>query len=117
MKGNSSSCIKVLNDKEICVLQQHEKKYLLDGIFSQHTTQLEVYEKIGKPLVKEVLTGYSCTVFAYGQTGTGKTYTIAGLDDNNLHNNPVSSGYVYGCVSILNNRNFTVYILKYEFIN
>lgn len=30
------------------------------------------------PLIAEVLLGYNCTVFAYGQTGTGKTYTMEG---------------------------------------
>lgn len=29
-----------------------------------------------KPLVDRVKEGYNCTVFAYGQTGTGKTYTM-----------------------------------------
>lgn len=33
------------------------------------------------PLIKQVLRGYNCTVFAYGQTGTGKTYTMEGLKD------------------------------------
>lgn len=30
------------------------------------------------PIVEEVLAGYNCTIFAYGQTGTGKTYTMEG---------------------------------------
>lgn len=30
------------------------------------------------PLVNEALEGYTCTIFAYGQTGTGKTYTMEG---------------------------------------
>lgn len=29
-----------------------------------------------KPIVEEVLEGFNCTIFAYGQTGTGKTYTM-----------------------------------------
>ena len=28
------------------------------------------------PIVEEVLEGFNCTIFAYGQTGTGKTYTM-----------------------------------------
>lgn len=35
-----------------------------------------------KPIVGEVLTGYNCTVFAYGQTGTGKTHTMEGAIDD-----------------------------------
>lgn len=30
------------------------------------------------PMVNEVLEGFNCTIFAYGQTGTGKTYTMEG---------------------------------------
>lgn len=35
------------------------------------------------PVIKEVLAGYNCTVFAYGQTGTGKTFTMEGERSNN----------------------------------
>src|SRR5690606_36665769 len=31
-----------------------------------------------KNVVKQMLSGYNCTIFAYGQTGTGKTYTMSG---------------------------------------
>jgi hypothetical protein len=40
-------------------------------------TQVEIYEDL-KPLTLSVLDGYNCCVFAYGQTGTGKTYTMQG---------------------------------------
>jgi hypothetical protein len=33
-----------------------------------------VYDSVVRPVVDEVLQGYNCTVFAYGQTGTGKTH-------------------------------------------
>lgn len=36
------------------------------------------------PLIDEVLAGYNCTVFAYGQTGTGKTFTMVGEEQPNL---------------------------------
>lgn len=35
-------------------------------------------------MIAEVLTGYNCTVFAYGQTGTGKTYTMTGISESLL---------------------------------
>jgi kinesin family protein 3/17 len=40
--------------------------------------QLEVYNRIGRPIVESVLEGYNGTIFAYGQTGTGKTFTMEG---------------------------------------
>lgn len=37
-----------------------------------------MYNTVVHPMIREVLQGYNCTVFAYGQTGTGKTYTMTG---------------------------------------
>jgi kinesin family protein 11 len=37
-----------------------------------------LFEQSISPIVHEVLEGYNCTIFAYGQTGTGKTYTMEG---------------------------------------
>lgn len=44
--------------------------------------QLDVYNAVASPLLDEVLAGYNCTVFAYGQTGTGKTFTMEGLSND-----------------------------------
>ena len=45
-----------------------------------------MYNAVVSPLLEEVLAGYNCTVFAYGQTGTGKTFTMEGIDnDPSLH--------------------------------
>ncbi len=55
-----------------------KKDYHFDMAFSQYTTQEEIYNNAISPIVEEVLQGFNCTVFAYGQTGTGKTYTMEG---------------------------------------
>jgi len=47
-----------------------------DRVFGMYSRQNEVYEAVVKPIVNEAMTGYNCTVFAYGPTGTGKTYTM-----------------------------------------
>ena len=39
-----------------------------------------VYQDVVSGVLDEVLLGYNCTVFAYGQTGTGKTYVVCGAD-------------------------------------
>ncbi|KAJ2714959.1 hypothetical protein H4R19_001460 [Coemansia spiralis] len=53
-------------------------EYLFDGLFGPQTTQEEVYDKAVSPILNQVMQGYNCTIFAYGQTGTGKTYTMEG---------------------------------------
>lgn len=54
------------------------KKYSFDRTFGQESKQTDVYSTVVAPLIEEVLAGYNCTVFAYGQTGTGKTHTMVG---------------------------------------
>ena len=49
------------------------KQYTFDSVFDWNTTQLEVYNNAARPIVDSVMEGYNGTVFAYGQTGTGKT--------------------------------------------
>lgn len=44
----------------------------------QTTNQQRVYERCAKAMVDEFLNGYNATIFAYGQIGSGKTYTMAG---------------------------------------
>jgi hypothetical protein len=49
-----------------------------DSVFPPTATQAQVFNSIGEPFVREVLSGYNCTILAYGQTGSGKTYTAVG---------------------------------------
>ncbi|CAG7945236.1 unnamed protein product [Penicillium olsonii] len=54
------------------------KTYAFDKVFSPAADQITVFEDVVTPTVDEMLAGYNCTIFAYGQTGTGKTYTMSG---------------------------------------
>ncbi|SMY30119.1 unnamed protein product [Zymoseptoria tritici ST99CH_1A5] len=54
------------------------KTYQFDKVFSPAADQGMVFEEVVKPVLDEVLSGFNCTIFAYGQTGTGKTYTMTG---------------------------------------
>uniref|UniRef100_A0A1I8EEE9 Kinesin-like protein n=1 Tax=Wuchereria bancrofti TaxID=6293 RepID=A0A1I8EEE9_WUCBA len=49
-----------------------------DKVYGTHAKQLDIYLDLVEPLVKNVLAGYNCTLFAYGQTSTGKTFTMEG---------------------------------------
>ena len=51
---------------------------VLAQVFGPNSQQKELYDQAVSPIVYEVLEGYNCTIFAYGQTGTGKTYTMEG---------------------------------------
>jgi len=48
------------------------------NVYGPESTQSLLYDEVAKPILDQVLEGYNCTIFAYGQTGTGKTYTMEG---------------------------------------
>uniref|UniRef100_A0A8C3ASG9 Kinesin-like protein n=1 Tax=Cyclopterus lumpus TaxID=8103 RepID=A0A8C3ASG9_CYCLU len=54
------------------------KTYTFDMVFGPAAKQIDVYKSVVYPILDEVIMGYNCTVFAYGQTGTGKTFTMEG---------------------------------------
>ncbi|KAM9855985.1 kinesin family member 5Aa isoform 1-T1 [Aulostomus maculatus] len=54
------------------------KSYVFDRVFPTNTTQEQVYNTCAKQIVKDVLCGYNGTIFAYGQTSSGKTHTMEG---------------------------------------
>ncbi|KAJ8264835.1 hypothetical protein COCON_G00139340 [Conger conger] len=54
------------------------KSYTFDHVFPTNTTQEQVYNTCAKQIVKDVLGGYNGTIFAYGQTSSGKTHTMEG---------------------------------------
>ncbi|CAG9465541.1 unnamed protein product [Pedinophyceae sp. YPF-701] len=56
-------------------------RFTFDRVFDQDTTQQVVYEMAARPAVHSTLQGYNAAVIAYGQTGTGKTYTMEGSWD------------------------------------
>ncbi|EPS60418.1 hypothetical protein M569_14385, partial [Genlisea aurea] len=56
--------------------------YEFDEVLTESASQKRVYEIVAKPVVESVLDGYNGTVMAYGQTGTGKTYTLGRLGED-----------------------------------
>ncbi|ONM00591.1 Kinesin-like protein KIN-5D [Zea mays] len=69
--------------REVSVAQniankQIDRTFAFDKVLGPKSQQQDVFNHAVVPLVSEVLDGYNCTIFAYGQTGTGKTYTMEG---------------------------------------
>ncbi|KAM5135379.1 kinesin-like protein KIF3B [Mantella aurantiaca] len=55
------------------------KTFTFDAVYDSNSKQVELYDETFRPLVDSVLQGFNGTIFAYGQTGTGKTFTMEGL--------------------------------------
>jgi hypothetical protein len=85
-----------------------------NGTFAGGSKQTEVYEQVGKPVMQEVLQGMNCCIMAYGQTGTGKTYTMLGdlskdtdeVDERGII--PRALAEIFGQASVVDEDTLTV---------
>ncbi|KHG11578.1 kinesin-related protein [Gossypium arboreum] len=85
--------------REVTVLQnvankQVDRVFTFDKVFGPKAQQRTIYDQAIAPIVNEVLDGFNCTVFAYGQTGTGKTYTMEGGMRNKGGDLPAEAGVI-----------------------
>ncbi|GIX90330.1 hypothetical protein CDAR_506912 [Caerostris darwini] len=83
-RQGSPSVVDVIPEKKEILLKDKNtnREFFFDKVFPSDAKQITVYKAVVGPLIQEVLNGYNCTVFAYGQTGTGKTYTMEGERNN-----------------------------------
>ncbi|KAB5521191.1 hypothetical protein DKX38_025510 [Salix brachista] len=55
-----------------------DRKFNFDSVLDSNSKQEDVFELVGVPLVKSALAGYNSSILSYGETGSGKTYTMWG---------------------------------------
>jgi kinesin family protein 3/17 len=60
---------------------EQPKQFTFDDIYDTDSKQERIFKETAFPIVDSVLQGYNGTIFAYGQTGTGKTHTMEGNMD------------------------------------
>ncbi|XP_060088631.1 centromere-associated protein E [Heteronotia binoei] len=65
---------------EKCNISQVDgtKSFTFDRVFHSEESTSEVYKEVADPIIKSAVQGYNGTIFAYGQTASGKTYTMLG---------------------------------------
>lgn len=138
-KSKGGECVKVvircrpLNDKEKA--QNHErvvdmdgklgkvsirnpkggksdppKEFTFDSVYDWNSKQRDLYDETFRDLVQSVLDGFNGTIFAYGQTGTGKTFTMQGVkNDENLKGViPNSFEHIFQHISRSHNQQYLV---------
>ncbi|KAJ6397536.1 hypothetical protein OIU77_018531 [Salix suchowensis] len=69
------------NEVQIISSDSSKKQFKFDHVFEPEDNQEAVFAQT-KPIVASVLDGYNACIFAYGQTGTGKTFTMEGSPEN-----------------------------------
>jgi hypothetical protein len=85
-KNNSTTCVEVdKNNNQVTVIKaetKEEKAFQFDYVYAPGTSQRQIYDEVAFPLVESVFEGFNGTIFAYGQTGCGKTFTMMGVWEN-----------------------------------
>ncbi|ESL06400.1 hypothetical protein TRSC58_05928, partial [Trypanosoma rangeli SC58] len=78
-------------------------RWTFDAVINNTFSQRDIFTQFIMPLVDSVLEGYNATVFAYGQSGSGKTHTMMGIIDN-----PELQGITPRCFSHIFERIFAM---------
>ncbi|OWB80335.1 hypothetical protein B5S32_g4601 [[Candida] boidinii] len=90
--GSDQVSINTSGDFSLASKISSTRTYKVDQVYGPGADQQTFFDGVASPLFEEFLKGYNCTVFAYGQTGTGKTYTMCGdLGGNDFIRSTVTS--------------------------
>ncbi len=90
-----------------------EQQFTYDYVFNKDSSQEEVYNNTTKNLLKGIINGYNATVIAYGATGSGKTYTMLGTD-----NEPgIMKRAIIDLFQIINKKDYKIKISYLEIYN
>ncbi len=85
------------------------KTFTFDNVFPSGTEQKSIYEETARTIVDSVLKGYNGTIFAYGQTGTGKTWTMdGGSSENDKGVMPRCFDHIFTAIANTANTEFLV---------
>jgi hypothetical protein len=78
-------------------MKVNTKEFSFDSVFAPEAEQKEIFNAVGKPVLKDVLAGYNGAILAYGQTGAGKTHSLL----NNAGGKPAEAGLLPRTVAAL----------------
>lgn len=86
------------------------KVFTFDSVYGWSSNQSDVYDDAVRPLVESVLQGFNGTIFAYGQTGTGKTYTMQGVSNDPDRRGVIPSSFehIFTHISRTKNQKYLV---------
>ncbi|KAL4702870.1 hypothetical protein ACJJTC_009091 [Scirpophaga incertulas] len=90
--------------------------FTFDKVYEEKCKTTEIYNDVAKPIVEAAIAGVNGTIFAYGQTSSGKTYTMSGTDDS-PGIIPLAVYNLYKTIKNIPNRDFLVRVSYIEIYN
>ncbi|XP_002044329.2 kinesin-like protein KIF17 isoform X1 [Drosophila sechellia] len=98
--------------------RSQQKKFIFDSVYNMKTNTEVIYDEMCYSLVESAIEGYNGTIFAYGQTGCGKTHTMQG--DENLSNSgiiPKCFDHIFETISMTTNVRYLALVTYLEIYN
>jgi len=97
-------------------LHEPPKLFNFDSVYDFNSTQEQVYQNTAYPIIQSVLEGYNGTIFAYGQTGAGKTYTMIGALELQDHKGiiPRAIDHIFNYISTSSTKEFLVRVSMFD---
>ncbi len=77
LDSGAGEIIAKVADEKTLMMEQEKMSFIFDGAY-ENESQRDFFDKVARGTVYDAMQGYNGTIFAYGPTGTGKTYTMFG---------------------------------------
>jgi len=115
---------KALGDYQIAITNPADEKappktFTFDGVYGIGSTTEAIYADVAFPLVESVMEGYNGTVFAYGQTGCGKLFTMQGVNDPPSQRGiiPRAFDHIFEAIQVADSTKYLVHASYCEIYN
>ncbi len=93
-----------LEDISVMLTSGKIRRFKFDYVFGQESKQSDIFDRMAQPVVDKVLQGYNGTIFAYGQSGSGKTYTMGILDSIHRQDSGIIPRSIYSIFQYAENK-------------
>lgn len=95
------------------------KLFTFDGVYGENSTTEQIYNEIAYPLIESVLDGYNSTIFAYGQTGCGKSFSMQGVQEPDCQRGiiPRAFEHIFEAISVAEDYKYLVLASYLEIYN
>ena len=116
------NCVEVDSDRgevNVHLANTPKRTFWYDKAYGMDSTQEQVFQETAMPIVESVVKGYNGTIFAYGQTGTGKTFTMEGDFETDINKGiiPRSFDLMFNIINTTYNTNFLIQCSYLELYN
>ncbi|ESL08590.1 kinesin [Trypanosoma rangeli SC58] len=104
-RGGGSNLVSV-EGKDIAL--KSERRYAFDGTFDQDSTQEQIFDSVAVPCIDHAFNGFCSALMCYGQTGTGKSYTMCNTTSGTEGIIPRAAQYIFEKLETSSGRNYEI---------